>query len=305
MNIVLASGVANGRAFRDRILFRLTDGTFRDAEGEVHAREADLTNVRALELVDSEALADLDDSLDPWDLRLQLRSLGNVTVTRQLERPGPIVDGAGAGEPGGCIDSPRNPWFEPTTPSDDRFIPIVRAGYYGIWRGYGFRIRLLADARCQLIAYADPSEALSVEFAATEHADAPYVREVDQDELAALYTVEGRALIDRHLVTICGSQPGRTFATAQDVPEHERVRQLAAARRFASGEESADGVAELGTDVGISCNVAASRPLPETIEADNRDVRSVRMDRTHYRRGERGWEGDWRSRRPSIYLSRI
>ncbi|OKL53264.1 hypothetical protein BSZ39_10440 [Bowdeniella nasicola] len=81
------------------------------------------------------------------------------------------------------------------------------------------------------------------------------------------------------------------------------VRQLAAARRFASGEES--DLAELGTDVGISCNVAASRPLPETIEADNRDVRSVRMDRTHFRRGERGWEGDWRSRRPSIYLSRI
>lgn len=310
--VILASGFAGGVAFRDRVLFRRADGSYADLAGEVHVEPGELTNVRELDLVAHDVLADLNDSYDPWDLRLQLRSIPNAVVTRQLSHvPDVVPAGEGPRLAGRCCDAPSNPWFEPTTPSDDRFIPIIRSGYYGVWRHVGFRIRLLPADACQLIAYGDPSEAVGLAFTPTDSPDAPYVASIDQAELQALYTVEGRAVVDRHLVTICGSRPGVTMVTAQDIPEHERVRQIAAAARFlaeARGDDFAGDTSLAGVqpiDAGPSCNVAASRPLPATLEVDNREVRAIRMERTDFVRSASGWQGNWRERRPAIYLSVI
>lgn len=314
--VVVASGRyregEQWRVFRDWVLIAQADGSYRQARGDVRLSETDaeLMCVRELQLLLADALNDLDDSLEPWDLRLQLRSLANVALTRQLAYDASVEasDVVGAGEAGprnptACIDSVANPWFEPSNPANDTLVPVIRAGYYGIWQHFSYRIRLLPGSdECQLIAYAPPP---ADGFADTGEPDAPYVHTVAQAELSALYTVEGRALIDRHLVTICGSRPGVTLATEQDVPAGEQARQIAAAMRFMQSDADADAmVAPIG-DGAPSCNVAASRPLPETLEVDNSQVRAVRMERTDFVRTASGWQGDWRHRRPPIYLRDI
>ncbi|MDO5700122.1 MAG: hypothetical protein Q4P36_01440 [Bowdeniella nasicola] len=316
--LMLASGYAAGVAFRDRVFVRRPDGTFIDTAGQIELQqgEAELTTVRPLELVYGDALADLDDSLDPWDLRLQLRSLANATVTRQAERHAALAEHTPPLATPRCLDAPTNPWFEPTCPSDDRYLPILRAGYHGIWRGLGWRVRMIPNSTdCELIAYADPTAQVRAaggltegrEVQASSDPDAPYTLRVASTELDALYTVEGRALVDRHLVTIVATRPFVTFVTEQEVPEHERARQIAAAARFMRGEE--DGEASplelLGTDVAQPCSVAASRPLPPTREVDNARLRAIRMDRIDFVRTATGWQGDWRERRPPIYLRRV
>ncbi|MDO5726477.1 MAG: hypothetical protein Q4Q03_00965 [Bowdeniella nasicola] len=318
--VILASGRYRDNerwhVFRDWILTRLADGSYRQAAGErvVSENNAELVVVRALELILADALSDLNDTLDPWDLRLQLRSIPNASVTRQLDYHASVAadqlaggTGAGPAKPTPCCDSSANPWFEPQRPANDELVPVIRAGYYGIWEHFSYRIRLLPGSDdCQLIAYAPPP---APGFSETNEVDAPFVRTVAQEELTALYTVEGRAVIDRHLVTICGSRPGITLATAQDVPAGEQARQIAAAARFLPTPEPSDEpplvLPDAGGDGAPSCNVAASRPLPQTIEVDNAQVTAIRMERTDFVRTARGWQGDWRHRRPPIYLRNI
>lgn len=316
--VILASGRyregEQWQVFRDWVLVAQPDGSYRQARGAVTLieGEAELMCVRELQLLLSDALSDLDDSLEPWDLRLQLRSLPNATLTRQLAYVASCAGSevVGAGEAGpraptACIDSQANPWFEPGNPANDTLVPVIRAGYYGIWQHFSYRVRLLPGSdECQLIAYGPPP---ADGFTDTAEPDAPYVRTVAQAELSALYTVEGRALIDRHLVTICGSRPGVTLATQQDIPAGEQARQIAAAMRFMQGDHDADADALTAPsgDGAPSCNVAASRPLPETLEVANAHVRAVRMERTDFVRTASGWQGDWRHRRPPIYLREI
>lgn len=341
--IILASGTIAGVPFKDRVLIRVgqeyrsPDGAIAVGEHSGGPGENVLSGAVPLELVPRDAMIELDDSLDPWDLRLQLRSLANAGLgerylgtsaptssaqnpTSNAENPTSITEygsdkpaeaAAPPGEVGGCIDSPTNPWFDPTCPSDDRYIPLIRSGYYGIWQGYGVRVRLLPDEegstepQCQLIIYGSAPE---LGFTEQDDPDAPYVRTVPQVDLQALYTVEGRALIDRHFVTLCGSRAGEVSATAQVVPDHEKARQVAAIGRLLETDAGGDDVAqEIATAVQrlepkpMACGMQA---VPPTVTVKYSGVRSVRMQRTEFRWTGSAWQGDWRSRRPAIYVPR-
>ncbi len=328
--VIVASGVAAGVPFRDRVLIRVGQ-EYRSPDGDIAIGEHGdgpgenaIAGAVALELVPQDALTELDDSLDPWDLRLQLRSLANAGLgdrylgapaAQSSARAGSDSPATAAamlrGQDGGCIDSPTNPWFDPTCPSDDRYIPLIRSGYYGIWQGYGVRVRLLPDeegsteSQCQLIIYGPAPE---LGFTKQIEPDAPYVRTVPQADLQALYTVEGRALIDRHFVTLCGSRPGEVSATAQVVPDHEKARQVAAIWRLleedAGGDDAALEIATALQRLEPKPMACGMQTVPPTVTVPYGEVRSVRMQRTDFRWTGTAWQGDWRSRRPAVYVPR-